>query len=73
MFEGSIGNTFDNSETVSEAASNHSVALSLELETEDQDVNLSNMVSTNVCKESQTQIDGKFCKFEIKKLIAGDL
>ena len=43
-----IGNTSDNLEAVSEAASNHSVASSLELETEDQNDNLSDMVSANV-------------------------
>ncbi|KAK0172061.1 hypothetical protein PV328_005429 [Microctonus aethiopoides] len=113
LFEGSIGNTSDNLEVVSEAASNHSVASSLELETEDQNDNLSDMVSANVSgrgtpnisgrdtpssqitegddvraggearpldlqpstiptKQSQSEIDDKFCKFEIKKLIEGD-
>ncbi|XP_012287140.1 GTPase-activating protein and VPS9 domain-containing protein 1 isoform X2 [Orussus abietinus] len=108
--EGSIGNTSDNLEAVSEAASNHSVASSLELETEDQNDNLSDMVSANVSgrgtpnisgrdtpssqitegddgraagegrqmdlppptiptKQSRSEIDDKFCKFEIKKLI----
>ncbi|XP_012231698.1 GTPase-activating protein and VPS9 domain-containing protein 1 isoform X2 [Linepithema humile] len=111
--EGSIGNTSDNLEAVSEAASNHSVASSLELETEDQNDNLSDMVSANVSgrgtpnisgrdtpssqitegddgrvagevrqldlpppniptKQSRSEIDDKFCKFEIKKLIEGD-
>ncbi|XP_018357259.1 PREDICTED: GTPase-activating protein and VPS9 domain-containing protein 1 [Trachymyrmex septentrionalis] len=110
LFEGSIGNTSDNLEAVSEAASNHSVASSLELETEDQNDNLSDMVSANVSgrgtpnisgrdtpssqitegddgraagevrqldlpppniptKQSRSEIDDKFCKFEIKKLI----
>ncbi|XP_015600361.1 GTPase-activating protein and VPS9 domain-containing protein 1 isoform X3 [Cephus cinctus] len=110
--EGSIGNTSDNLEAVSEAASNHSVASSLELETEDQNDNLSDMVSANVSgrgtpnisgrdtpssqitegddgratgearqldlppptmptKQSRSEIDDKFCKFEIKKLIEG--
>ncbi|KAL1132013.1 hypothetical protein AAG570_011623 [Ranatra chinensis] len=46
--DGSIGNTSDNLEVVSEAPSNHSVASSLELETEDQNDNLSDMVSANV-------------------------
>ncbi|XP_044595609.1 GTPase-activating protein and VPS9 domain-containing protein 1 isoform X2 [Cotesia glomerata] len=113
LFEGSIGNTSDNLEVVSEAASNHSVASSLELETEDQNDNLSDMVSANVSgrgspnisgrdtpssqitegedvrasgevrpldlpaptistKQSRSEIDDKFCKFEIKKLIEGD-
>ncbi|XP_066584150.1 GTPase-activating protein and VPS9 domain-containing protein 1 isoform X2 [Prorops nasuta] len=113
LFEGSIGNTSDNLEAVSEAASNHSVASSLELETEDQNDNLSDMVSANVsgrgtpnisgrdtpssqitegddgrvagearqldlpppsisAKQSRSEIDDKFCKFEIKKLIEGD-
>ena len=112
LFEGSIGNTSDNLEAVSEAASNHSVASSLELETEDQNDNLSDMVSANVsgrgtpnisgrdtpssqitegdegraagesrqmdlqpptiqAKQTRSEIDDKFCKFEIKKLIEG--
>ncbi|XP_043577726.1 GTPase-activating protein and VPS9 domain-containing protein 1 isoform X1 [Bombus pyrosoma] len=113
LFEGFIGNTSDNLEAVSEAASNHSVASSLELETEDQNDNLSDMVSASVSgrgtpnisgrdtpssqitegdegrtvgetrqldlppsniptKQSRCEIDDKFCKFEIKKLIEGD-
>nr|CAD7264924.1 unnamed protein product [Timema shepardi] len=113
--DGSIGNTSDNLEAVSEAASNHSVASSLELENEDQNDNLSDMVSANVSgrgtpnisgrdtpssqitegdegggmsrgpageprqtldfphssanKQSRSDIDDKFGKFEIKKLI----
>ncbi|KOC65886.1 GTPase-activating protein and VPS9 domain-containing protein 1 [Habropoda laboriosa] len=111
--EGFIGNTSDNLEAVSEAASNHSVASSLELETEDQNDNLSDMVSASVSgrgtpnisgrdtpssqitegdegraagetrqldlppsniptKQSRSEIDDKFCKFEIKKMIEGD-
>lgn len=116
--EGSIGNTSDNLEAVSEAASNHSVASSLELENEDQNDNLSDMVSANVSgrgtpnisgrdtpssqitegddggggmlrgaaevrqsldfhsrtqnKQSRSDIDDKFGKFEIKKLLEGD-
>ncbi|CAB0031530.1 unnamed protein product [Trichogramma brassicae] len=112
--EGSIGNTSDNLEAVSEAASNHSVASSLELENEDQNDNLSDMVSANVSgrgtpnisgrdtpssqltegdeggrvggenrqhgmqpqniptKQSRSDVDDKFCKFEIKKLMEGD-
>lgn len=46
--EGSIGNTSDNLEAVSEAASNHSVTSSLEMETEDQNDNLSDMVISNI-------------------------
>ncbi|XP_014237256.1 receptor-mediated endocytosis protein 6 homolog isoform X1 [Trichogramma pretiosum] len=114
LFEGSIGNTSDNLEAVSEAASNHSVASSLELENEDQNDNLSDMVSANVSgrgtpnisgrdtpssqltegdeggrvggenrqhgmqpqniptKQSRSDVDDKFCKFEIKKLMEGD-
>lgn len=113
--EGSIGNTSDNLEAISEAASNHSVASSLELENEDQNDNdnLSDMVSANVSgrgtpnisgrdtpssqvtegeerqmearperylpapqslisKQIRSEIDDKFCKFEIKKLLEGD-
>lgn len=109
--EGSIGNTSDNLEAISEAASNHSVTSSLELENEDQNDNLSDMVSANVSgrgspnisgrdtpssqlndneeralpearqqfaapphitKQIRSEIDDKFCKFEIKKLMEGD-
>lgn len=111
--EGSIGNTSDNLEAISEAASNHSVTSSLELENEDQNDNdnLSDMVSANVSgrgtpnisgrdtpssqlndneeralpearqqfaapphltKQIRSEIDDKFCKFEIKKLLEGD-
>ncbi|CAG9805149.1 unnamed protein product [Chironomus riparius] len=103
----SIGNTSDNLEleAVSEAPSNHSVASSLDLE-ENND-NLSDMVSANVSgrgtpnisgrdtpssqvidvlevqqiptpqmakiiNKARNDIDDKFCKFEIKKLIGGD-
>ncbi|XP_075226485.1 GTPase activating protein and VPS9 domains 1 isoform X2 [Lycorma delicatula] len=116
--DGSIGNTSDNLEAVSEAASNHSVTSSLELENEDQNDNLSDMVSANVsgrgspnisgrdtpssqltegeeggaqvsvgveprqaslefvpssqtAKQSRFDIDDKFGKFQIKKLIEG--
>lgn len=99
--EGSIGNTSDNLEAISEAASNHSGASSLESEGEDQNDNLSDMVSANVSgrgspnisgrdtpssqvtegeaadrpapvahpvpKQSRSDIDDKFGKFEIKK------
>lgn len=106
--EVSLGNTSDNLEAVSEAASNHSVTSSLELETEDQNDNLSDMVSANVSgrgspnisgretpssqvtegppaqpahlhhphakllKQTRHDIEDKFCKFEIKKLLEGD-
>lgn len=103
----SIGNTSDNLEAVSEAHSNHSVASSLDLEENDQNDNLSDMVSANVSgrgspnisgrdtpssqvtegnenhrppvlpaakmlNKARSDIDDKFCKFEIKKLPAGD-
>lgn len=123
-----IGNTSDNLEAISEAASNHSVASSLELENEDQNDNLSDMVSANVSgrgtpnisgrdtpssqvnenddrpqvdaqrpddhvdagapphqqlpppprganisdRQRRSEIDDKFCKFEIKRLLEGD-
>ncbi|KAL1501413.1 hypothetical protein ABEB36_006736 [Hypothenemus hampei] len=112
--EGSLGNTSDNLEAISEAASNHSVASSLELENEDQNDNLSDMVSANVSgrgtpnisgrdtpssqvnenedrpqraedqpvqptvpsnnisRQRRSEIDDKFCKFEIKRLLEGD-
>ncbi|CAG9856957.1 unnamed protein product [Phyllotreta striolata] len=114
--EGSIGNTSDNLEAISEAASNHSVDSSIELENEDQNDNLSDMVSANVSgrgtpnisgrdtpssqvcenddrgamgeqrqaevvqpqsnsnlnRQIRSEIDDKFCKFEIKKLLEGD-
>ncbi|CAG9822510.1 unnamed protein product [Phaedon cochleariae] len=109
--EGSIGNTSDNLEAISEAASNHSVDSSIELENEDQNDNLSDMVSANVSgrgtpnisgrdtpssqvcenddramaeppavsqpqsnlnRQIRSEIDDKFCKFEIKKLPEGD-
>ncbi|CAH1109453.1 unnamed protein product [Psylliodes chrysocephalus] len=113
--EGSIGNTSDNLEAISEAASNHSVDSSIELENEDQNDNLSDMVSANVSgrgtpnisgrdtpssqvcenddrplgeprqaevaqpqpnlnlnRQIRSEIDDKFCKFEIKKLMEGD-
>jgi hypothetical protein len=52
------GNTSDNLEAVSEAASNHSVASSLELEN-DQNDNLSDMVSANVSGRGTPNISGK--------------
>lgn len=59
--EGSIGNTSDNLEAISEAASNHSVASSLELENEDQNDNdnLSDMVSANVSGRGTPNISGR--------------
>lgn len=56
--EGSIGNTSDNLEVVSEAASNHSVASSLELE-QDQNDNLSDMISANVSGRGTPNISGR--------------
>lgn len=53
-----LGNTSDNLEVVSEAPSNHSVASSLELETEDQNDNLSDMVSANVSGRGSPNISG---------------
>ncbi|KAF6211715.1 hypothetical protein GE061_012229 [Apolygus lucorum] len=57
--DGSIGNTSDNLEVVSEAPSNHSVASSLELENEDQNDNLSDMVSANVSGRGSPNISGR--------------
>lgn len=53
------GNTSDNLEAISEAASNHSVASSLELENEDQNDNLSDMVSANVSGRGTPNISGR--------------
>lgn len=53
--EGSIGNTSDNLEAISEGASNHSVASSLEMENEDQNDNYSDMLSANVSGKQQKQ------------------
>lgn len=102
------GNTSDNLEVVSEAPSNHSVASSMDLEENDQNDNLSDMVSANVSgrgtpnisgrdtpssqvtegenrppiiqtpqmakifNKTRSDIEDKFCKFEIKKLMEGD-
>jgi hypothetical protein len=52
------GNASDNLEAVSEAASNHSVASSLELEN-DQNDNLSDMVSANVSGRGTPNISGR--------------
>ncbi|XP_041974424.1 receptor-mediated endocytosis protein 6 homolog isoform X2 [Aricia agestis] len=57
--EVSLGNTSDNLEAVSEAASNHSVTSSLELETEDHHDNLSDMVSANVSGRGSPNISGR--------------
>lgn len=58
--EGSIGNISDNLEAISEAASNHSVASSLELEeNEDQNDNLSDMISANVSGRGTPNISGR--------------
>uniref|UniRef100_A0A1B0FH28 Receptor-mediated endocytosis protein 6 homolog n=1 Tax=Glossina morsitans morsitans TaxID=37546 RepID=A0A1B0FH28_GLOMM len=100
--DASIGNS-DNLEVVSEVPSNHSVTSSLELEENDQNDNLSDMVSANVSgrgtpnisgrdtpssqvtdgeslnnalptpqmqkliSKARSDIEDKFCKFEIKK------
>lgn len=62
--EGSIGNTSDNLEAVSEAASNHSVESSVESENDDeaeQDPidNLSDMVSANVSGRGSPNVSGR--------------
>lgn len=62
--DGSIGNTSDNLEAVSEAASNHSVESSVESENEDeveQDPidNLSDMVSANVSGRGSPNVSGR--------------
>ena len=92
-------------EAVSEAPSNHSVASSLDLEENNDNDNLSDMVSANVSgrgtpnisgrdtpssqviddapqiptpqmtkilNKARNDIEDKFCKFEIKKLLEGD-
>lgn len=51
----SIGNTSDNLEAVSEAASNHSVTSSLELEND----NLSDMISANVSGRGTPNVSGR--------------
>ena len=62
--EGSIGNTSDNLEAISEAASNHSVASSLEDEPDNPDAedpindNLSDMVSANVSGRGTPNVSG---------------
>jgi len=53
-----IGNTSDYLEAVSEAASNHSVPSSVELD-QDQNDNLSDMVSANVSGRGTPNISGK--------------
>ncbi|XP_062559945.1 receptor-mediated endocytosis protein 6 homolog isoform X2 [Armigeres subalbatus] len=59
--DASIGNTSDNLEAVSEAHSNHSVASSLELEEADQNDNdnLSDMISANVSGRGTPNISGR--------------
>ncbi len=63
--DGSIGNTSDNLEAISEAASNHSVASSLEDEPVDPDAedpindNLSDMVSANVSGRGTPNVSGR--------------
>lgn len=57
--EGSIGNTSDNLEVISEAASNHSVDSSIEMENEDQNDNLSDMISANVSGRGSPNISGR--------------
>ncbi|XP_065077824.1 receptor-mediated endocytosis protein 6 homolog [Ochlerotatus camptorhynchus] len=59
--DASIGNTSDNLEAVSEAHSNHSVASSLELEETDQNDNdnLSDMISANVSGRGTPNISGR--------------
>ncbi|XP_037939024.1 receptor-mediated endocytosis protein 6 homolog [Teleopsis dalmanni] len=56
--DASIGNS-DNLEAVSEAPSNHSVTSSLELEENDQNDNLSDMVSANVSGRGTPNISGR--------------
>jgi hypothetical protein len=63
--DGSIGNTSDNLEAISEAASDHSVASSLEDEPDDPDAedpindNLSDMVSANVSWRGTPNVSGR--------------
>ncbi|XP_055607532.1 receptor-mediated endocytosis protein 6 homolog [Uranotaenia lowii] len=59
--DASIGNVSDNLEIVSEAHSNHSVASSLELEETDQNDNdnLSDMISANVSGRGSPNISGR--------------
>ena len=67
--DGSIGNTSDNLEAISEAASNHSVASSLEDEVDEDNVdpddplqiidNLSDMVSANVSGRGTPNVSGR--------------
>ena len=65
FFAGSIGNTSDNLEAISEAASNHSVASSLEDEPDNPDAedpiidNLSDMVSANVSGRGTPNVSGR--------------
>ncbi|KAB7498638.1 GTPase-activating protein and VPS9 domain-containing protein 1 [Armadillidium nasatum] len=58
--EGSIGNTSDNLEAISEAASNHSVASSMDdVEQVDPPDNLSDMVSANVSGRGTPNVSGR--------------
>ncbi|QQP35680.1 GTPaseactivating protein and VPS9 domaincontaining protein 1like [Caligus rogercresseyi] len=63
--EGSIGNTSDNLEAISEAASNHSATSSLEDEVDQEDEdnpiidNLSDMVSANVSGRGTPNVSGR--------------
>ena len=61
--EGSIGNTSDNLEAVSEAASNHSVESSVESENDEAEQdpidNLSDMVSSNVSGKGSPNVSGQ--------------
>jgi hypothetical protein len=61
--EGSIGNTSDNLEAVSEAASNHSVESSVESENDEAEQdpidNLSDMVSANVSGRGSPNVSGR--------------
>ncbi|KFM80019.1 GTPase-activating protein and VPS9 domain-containing protein 1, partial [Stegodyphus mimosarum] len=54
----SVG-TSDNLEAISEAASNHSVASSLDLENENENDNLSDMVSANVSGRGTPNVSGR--------------
>ena len=60
--EGSIGNTSDNLEAISEAASNHSVASSMEDEVDQEEQildNMSDMVSANVSGRGTPNVSGR--------------
>ena len=60
--DGSIGNTSDNLEAISEAASNHSVASSMEDEVDQEEQildNMSDMVSANVSGRGTPNVSGR--------------